>query len=669
MDQGENMKTKVLAVDNNPVLLQAISTILDQEGCEVRSAGTGLEALEILDEFIPDILFTDLIMPRVSGEQLCRVVRSSAKYADVFIVVLSAIVVEDRERIQKEVDCDLCIAKGNLKEIRLELQGALEAYKYRSEKAGNTQKSSPRIPKGVKPSEVAVELLLEQKHHKEILSNLNEGILELTQDGKIVSVNTSACEILNCREEMLTGAKLCKARDWDHFEAAINRWVENELQGGGLKPFHIYEDNPLYINDRIVTASLLPVVENESIFGLCIFRDITRQFKAEQYSKELDDAIKLVKKMDAMSCMAGGMAHDFNNLLTVICGNLDIISLENKRNDSQVTMKLIQQARKAALIAVDLTRQISCFSNFGIVSRKEKSLHTTVEAIVYTYFQKNGGEYDLLLNNTDCVVSMDSEEIRVAIENVLQNAQESSDNGRIEIDVSKVTLTKPELISGQYIPVGSYGKIEIKDSGKGIDKESLFKVFDPYYSTKERGIVKGMGLGLTIVYATLRNHGGYIVVSSTEGHGTVVSLYLPVFFQTDELSQGMSRAEPRRSVLLIDPDSQMREIGTIMLTYLGFEVISVANSFEATLELQRQDSESNPPSLVILDISGLNQESPVACCRIFKQLAPSLQVIAMSGTVLDPIIENCQEYGFANSLSKPYSMDSLRHIVNSVLYV
>jgi CheY-like chemotaxis protein len=257
----------------------------------------------------------------------------------------------------------------------------------------------------------------------------------------------------------------------------------------------------------------------------------------------------------------------------------------------------------------------------------------------------------------------------VAIENILQNSQEASDNSKIRIVVSKVTLTNPELISGQYIPVGSYGKIEVKDSGRGIDKESLFKVFDPYYSTKARGIVKGMGLGLTIVYATLRNHGGHIVVSSEEGHGTVVSLYLPVFLQTDKMSQGLPQAQQPRSILLIDPDSQMREIGTIMLTYLGFEVIAVANSSEATLKLQRQDSESKPPCLVILDISGLNQESPVDCCRIFKQLVPSLHVIAMSGTILDPIIENCQEYGFANSLSKPYSMDSLRHIVNSVLYV
>ena len=663
------MKIKVLAVDNNPVLLKAISTILTQEGCEVSEAGTGLDALEILDHFVPDIICTDLIMPRVSGEQLCRVLRSSKKYKDVFIVVLSAIVLEDRDRILEEVDFDLCIAKGNLQEIRAQLQIALKAYKNReTERAADM---TTHIPKGLKPSEVTGELLLEKQHHSEILSNLSEGILELTQEGKIVRVNRSACEILACREEQLTGTKLTTAsRCWGNFENAIGRWIDEELKRAGMKPFHIYEDTPLHINDRVVTASFIPVVENNSIFGLCIFRDITRQYKAEKHSKELDDAVKLAKKMDAMSCMAGGMAHDFNNLLTVICGNLDIIALKNQTGDSEASEKLIYQAQKAALIAVDLTRQISCFSNFGIVSRKEKSLQATVEKAVKIYFFENNGEYSLDVSSEDCEVSIDVEEICMALSNVFQNAQEASNNQKIHITVSEHKLSSPEIISGQYIPAGSYGRIDIQDSGNGIDNDELHKVFDPYYSTKERGIVKGMGLGLTIVYATLRNHGGYVVVSPAEDHGTVVSFYLPVFIASGEGEKKRSTQKGSNVILLVEPDAQMREIGEIMLNHLGFTTVGVENSSAAILELQRvQNDEDEIPTLVILDVSGINREAPAECCRLFKEIKPNLQVIAMSGTILDPMMENCQEYGFANSLTKPYTMDGLRHVVNSVLYV
>ena len=663
------MTIRVLAVDNNPVLLKAISTILTQEGCKVREAETGLDALEQLDQFIPDILFTDLIMPRVSGEQLCRVVRSSKKYENVFIVVLSAIVLEDRDRILEEVDCDLCIAKGNLKEIRVQLKNALTAYSNRmSEIDKNT--NSTLIPKGLKPSGVTSELLVEKQHHTEILSNLKEGILELTQEGKIVSVNGSACEILERREEHLTGSRLQEARDWGSFDYSITTWVDEELNNGGMNSFQIFEDYPLHIGNKVVTASFIPVVENSSIFGLCIFRDITRQYQAELHNKELDEAIKLAKKMDAMSCMAGGMAHDFNNLLTVICGNLDIISLKNDIHDPGASAKLIRQAQKAALIAVDLTRQISCFSNFGIISRKEKSLNTTVETAVKNFFAENKGDYLLNLNQEDCFVSIDVEEICVAISNVLQNGREAADNKQIHISVSICNVQKPEIISGQYIQAGSYGRIDISDSGKGIDKDELFKVFDPYYSTKERGIEKGMGLGLTIVYSTLRNHGGYVVVRPAIDGGSVVSLYLPVFLTSKEKDEKPLNEKKQNTILLVEPDPQMLEIGTIMLGHLGFNVMGAENSSDATIKLQRVKSQiDDKPSIVILDVSGINKESPADCCRIFKKIAPEVQVIAMSGTILDPVMENCQDYGFAHSLSKPYTMDGLRHVVNSVLYV
>jgi signal transduction histidine kinase len=126
------------------------------------------------------------------------------------------------------------------------------------------------------------------------------------------------------------------------------------------------------------------------------------------------------------------------------------------------------------------------------------------------------------------MVYVDPEEIDQAIKNVLKNGCEAAEDGRIEIRLDKSTFDTPQLLSGQYVSAGTYGVVEIRDFGKGIDREQLFRVFDPYFSTKERGSLKGMGLGLTVVYATLRNHGGHVVVDSEEGTGTTVSLYLPI---------------------------------------------------------------------------------------------------------------------------------------------
>lgn len=668
-DELRDKKIKVLAVDNNPVLLKAISTILAQEGCDVSVAGTGIEALEHLEDNVPDILFADLIMPRVSGEQLCRVVRSSPKYKDVFIVILSAIVVEDKERILREVDCDLCIAKGNLSEIRVHIREALHAYNNRDKGEVDLAGITTRIPEGLKPSEVTEELLYEKLHNIQILSNLDEGILELTQGGQIVNVNRSACTILNQREELLMGEPLYAIREWGGLQQDIERWVREELDGEGMGPYHIYEDRPLQIEDKIVTVSFCPVEENDSVFGLCILRDITRQYMAEKHNKELDDALKLAKKMDALSCMAGGMAHDFNNLLTVICGNLDIIAMDDAVADLGSIEKNIAQAQKAALIAVDLTRQISCFSNFGIVSRRDVKFHSLVESAVEQYFKDHYGEHSLHIEGEDLAVYVDASEITTAMANIIQNGQEASGNGKIDVFVSNITVAKPELISGQYIPAGTYGNIRIVDYGTGIEGEDLFRVFDPYYSTKQRGVVKGMGLGLTIVYATLRNHGGHVVVSPGEKEGTIVSLYLPVHIKESQEQAAEPGQKESKNILLIEPDQQMREIGSIMLSHLGYTVTGATNSPDAMFLLEKSRvAGQGIPELIILDVSGVNKESPQECCRMFKQIVPNVQVVAMSGTILDPTMEQCQEYGFTNSLAKPYTMDGLKHVIGTALY-
>ena len=661
--------TKALVVENNPVLLKAVSTILAREGCMVRSAATGLEALEILQDYAPDIIFTDLIMPLVSGEQLCRILRNTKRHENIFIVVLSAIILEDRERILREIACDLCIAKGNFQEIRQHVQEALETFRAKKARNGRNEGINTRIPVGLKPSEVTSELLSEKKHLTQIFATLDEGILELSGQGKIVAVNNAAQRILSCREEDLVGKSLPEAIDWGSFGEPIRHWTGEQLVRQGMQGLEVLENNPLQLNGRIITGSFLAIAEANSVFGLCILRDITRQYQAEKHNQELDNAIKLAKKMDAMSCMAGGVAHDFNNLLTVICGNLDIVSMYGDDKNGEQRRKLIEHARRAAFAAVDLTRQISCFSNFGIVSRKSVGIFSLVRSTVERFFKAVPGDYSLTAQGADCLVSVDTEEISQAIANILKNGMEASEGGPIEITVGSAHFESSQLMSGQYVPAGSYARIEIRDAGRGIDPEQLFRIFDPYYSTKERGALKGMGLGLTVVYATLRNHGGYVVVSSELQKGTTVRLFLPIRNLHEEQKEG-GTGKPSRTALLIEPDSQMREIGRIMLEYLGFTVTPTGNRDEA-LRALRQIVDDYLPSLplTILDLSDANGESAVETCRLLHEIAPDLQVIAMSGTVLDPVMHNCREYGFINALPKPYTMDSLKHVTGTVLNV
>jgi len=664
------MDIKALVVDNNPVLLRAVAAILQQEGCTVKTAGTGLEALEIADAFTPDFVVTDLIMPMVSGEQLCRILRNTKKHQGVFIVVLSATVLEDRERIFREVQCDMCIAKGNLQEIRQHVREALQMYRQRSSTIAGENQKSERIPDGLQPSEMTSELLLEKRHYSDILANLEEGIIELNNQGKVIAVNSSALNILSCREESLIGMLLPEAVAWGIFKKEIEQWTDRQLIALGMENYDIFDDNPLLLNDKIVTASFLPISEADSNFGLCILRDISRRYKAEKHTKELNNALKLVKKMDAISCMAGGVAHDFNNLLTVICGNLDIVTLYGENQSAEERNKLLTQARKASLVAVDLTRQISCFSNFGITNREDVQVEQLVQETVGRFFNWTKERYRIEINCLERHVHADPEELAVALGNVLQNALEACPDEAIRIVVDENNFTTPQLMSGQFVPAGKYVRIDICDRGRGISSELLFRIFDPYYSTKERSALKGMGLGLTVVYAIMRNHGGYVVVRSTPNFGTTVSLYIPSLPSEKPSAVAVEQppAEDRR-ILLIEPDRQIGEIGKIMLSHLGFSVKVYRNRAGAVAELKKRKGDLHMPRpLIIIAVSETHDESAAQTCKLLHEIDPALQIIAMSGTVLDPIMVNYRDYGFVNAIPKPFSMDSLRHITNTVLH-
>lgn len=309
------------------------------------------------------------------------------------------------------------------------------------------------------------------------------------------------------------------------------------------------------------------------------------------------------------------------------------------------------------------------FSNFGIASRERINIEQLVREAVALYFDNKSHNHTIFSTADDCEVSVDITEIQQVIANILQNSLEASGKDPIKITIEDTVFTNPQLMYGQYVPVGEYVQINIEDTGHGIESEELLKIFDPYYSTKERSSLKGMGLGLTIVYSTIRNHGGYVVVQSRENIGTTVSLYLPVYKNSETIfTEDSETKHLNRSILLIEPDQQMVEIGQIMLSYLGFTVESARNRVQAVKKIEQfyDDQPLNKP-LVLLDISSSNGESGVETRNILHKIDPDLKIIAMSGTILNPIMENCIEYGFVNALPKPYSMDSLKHILSSAL--
>lgn len=663
----------VLVVDNNPVLLKALASLLVKEGCTVRTAENGLEALDILRDWHVDIIFTDLVMPLVEGSVLCRIIRSKKEYQHIFVVVLSAIAVEDRETILAEVPCNVCFAKGSILTMRQQVKDVLDWF-FSGQTGnmggveGNLNDALLLAENDNKSSNITKELLSEKAHLRNVLEGLSEGIAELNDSGKIVRVNDAFTEIFSLRQEDVIGLPFAATFPWAHFREPIEAWLLEDLLGKRMGSFLIEEKDPLPVGDRMVTAKMTVFQGIEGVFGICIFHDITRQFLAEKHKQEVDSAMELMKKMEAMRGMAGGVAHDFNNLLTVICGNLDIVLATANKDRSSSEQTLIENARRASLVAVDLTRTISCFSNFGIVHRVDYDINTLISNCAQTYFHNNTYSHELRLSSHKSNVQVDPSEVEIVISNVLENSIEAQAGYEQLITISSETISwkEPRLLAGQYIPAGSYARVDIKDRGPGIKRQFLAQVFDPYYSTKERSSVKGMGLGLAVVYSVMRNHGGYAIVDSEYGYGTTVSLFFPVYSNNSFASSKVIKNRDKL-VIFIESDTQLRELGRIMLEYLGFTVVVVGTGEEALAYIleAKEEAPQPKPTVVLFEMSEVGEKKVTRICVDMQKALPGIEIIGISGTPLDPVMENCRKYGMSNTLTKPYTLDSLKHVLET----
>ncbi len=441
---------KTLVVDNDPVLLKAVSTILIKLGCTVRTAENGLNAIEVLENYVPDILFTDLIMPHVDGEKLCKIVRNDERLNSVYLVVLTAIDQENQAELASKLSVDLCIAKGTLPELRKNLKESLRLYGKKGSHLLEALK--PALIGGDEPRQkIATELLHARKHLSRLIENMSEGVVELTSSGKIVSMNQSALTLFDIEEENILGQRWTKL-PLGKFQKKIRKWSETCLKERKSGKYEIFESDPLFIGKKVATATFLVIQDGEQSFGIGLFHDITRQHEAENYSRKLNSALRLMKKLEAMSSMAGGVAHDFNNLLAVICGNLDLLIYSARKNGGAEGDDLVGHARKAAYAATDLMRKISCFSTFGIVSRDKVDGIAFVEQNMEDFFHNRHLAYSIKNRAGNSLISIDPAQITTVFHNILTNSEESSSDPEIEIIMENEKLDDAEIYGGQYIP-------------------------------------------------------------------------------------------------------------------------------------------------------------------------------------------------------------------------
>ncbi|MGO9613668.1 MAG: ATP-binding protein [Dissulfurispiraceae bacterium] len=368
------------------------------------------------------------------------------------------------------------------------------------------------------------------------------------------------------------------------------------------------------------------------------------------------------QKLEAIGTLAGGIAHDFNNLLQGIFGYISIAKMQLDQKDKSLVM--LEQAEKALHMSVNLTTQLLTFSKGGKPAKKLIALRPAIEDAASLALSGSRSDYHSSIDAGLWQAEADEGQIGQVIQNIVLNAAEAMPSGgTVEILARNVQIAKG---GNPFFPEGGrFVKIAVTDSGVGIAEQYLPRIFDPYFTTKQ----KGSGLGLATAYSIIRNHGGVIDVASEAAKGSTFTIYLPASDNTKakESQVSGSAAVRKGKILVMDDEEMVIEVARKLIETLGHEV-EVAKDGEDAIEKYKQAKQAGRAfDIVILDLTvrgGLGGEDAV---RKLHEIDPGVKAVVSSGYADAPVVSDYRSYGFAAFLNKPYTIDALNHTLNILL--
>lgn len=389
-------------------------------------------------------------------------------------------------------------------------------------------------------------------------------------------------------------------------------------------------------------------------------RDVTaRRFMENELSK--------AQKLESIGLLAGGVAHDFNNILTAILGSLSLAKLEAK--SPKMLLKRLSGAEEQCMKAKALTMRLLTYSRAGSPLRKTSSFAKVLrESAEFSVSGKNVGcNFNLADNLWSALI--DEGQMHQVIHHLVTNAAEAMpDGGTIEIGARNVKVKAdevPPLLAGNYV------RWFVKDHGAGIPEIHMKKLFDPYFTTKQMGHVKGMGLGLAICYSIVKNHEGLLIVDSQPGVGTICTVYIPALDEKadGEKPAGKEKVKPtsKRKILLIDDELILLDVTSSMLEHLGYEVVTARNHAEAMDIFGKARKAGRPFALIIMDLTMRGDEGGETAIRKWLSHYPEAKAVISSGYAHDPVIEEPWKYGFAGAMVKPYALADLKKTLEKVM--
>jgi signal transduction histidine kinase len=397
--------------------------------------------------------------------------------------------------------------------------------------------------------------------------------------------------------------------------------------------------------------------ELEVVIEMALYRK-----QMEQRLEYLEEQFRQAKKLEAIGRLAGGIAHDFNNLLTIINGYTSIVQSSLSAHDRNCEM--LAEVLKAGDRAAALTAQLLAYSRKQLLQPRIIDLNELLAGTEKMLRRIIGEDIDLHLAPAQGLhrVKVDPAQMEQVVMNLCVNSRDAMPRGgRLDIETGNLTLADPGR--GELQP-GAHVVLTVRDTGCGMDQDVLGHLFEPFFTTKEQG--KGTGLGLAMVYGTVKQSGGQVEVESQPGRGTVFRILLPAVLPTPaEPTRPAFAGLPRGSetVLLVEDEEAVRKLTAHLLTQIGYTVLVAAGGEQA---LQIVANHRGPLHLLMSDVV-MPRMSGRQVAEAVKVVHPAVKVLFQSGYTDDALLRHGIEASEQDLILKPFTLTDLARRVREVL--
>lgn len=472
--------------------------------------------------------------------------------------------------------------------------------------------------------------------------------------------NKASEKIENLKKENLIGKLVTDifpgVKRFGKFKIFQDVWKSGEMQYFPTACYKNYYDDDS--DPGTWRESWIFKLSNGDIVSL--YNDVSERKYAEIQNEKLKTQLAQSQKMEAIGTLAGGIAHDFNNMLGVITGNISYaLSSLTKDNELYEVLADVQESSKQAQ---SLTNQLLTFSKGGAPIKKPSNINKIIRDAAIFSIRGAQSKCDFKLSENLWPSEVDEGQINQVINNLVINANQAMPNGgAIVISTENVGI---ETESGIPLPAGKYIKIGIEDQGVGISKNHLSNIFEPYFTTKQ----KGSGLGLATTYSIVKRHDGHITVYSEIEKGTVFNIYLPASLNDYRESKDQKETihKGQGKILVMDDQEPILKMLGRMLHRMGYETVFATDGSQAVEIYNNAQTSEKSIDAVILDLTVPGGMGGLKTIIELLKIDPHVKAVVSSGYSNDPIMSNYEDYGFCGIVPKPYTKAQLAEVLNKV---